>query len=30
MDVKRAFNHAAAVRLIEWMMELEVDQDLIQ
>ena len=30
MDVKGAFDHVAAARLIEWMMELGVDQDLIQ
>jgi hypothetical protein len=30
IDVKKAFNHVAAARLIEWMMELGVDQDLIQ
>jgi hypothetical protein len=30
IDVKSIFNHVAVARLIEWMIELEVDQDLIQ
>jgi hypothetical protein len=29
MDVKEAFDHVAAARLIEWMIELGVDWDLI-
>jgi hypothetical protein len=30
IDVKNIFDHIAAARLIEWIIELGVDQDLIQ